>query len=139
MHDSKHAGAEFRRCMTKYGLHGALLNNLQHAGKNSEKYLFYDQPEYDAFWAVVEELDVPVYIHPAAPQGVLYDNQYKDRRYLIGPPLSFANDVSLHLLGTVSNGVFDRFPKLQVIVGHLGEHIPFDLWRINHWLENHSV
>lgn len=36
----------------------------------------------------------------------------------------------------VTNGVFDRFPKLKVIIGHLGEHIPFDLWRINHWFED---
>lgn len=50
--------------------------------------------------------------------------------------MSFANGVSLHLLGIITNGVFDRFPKLQVIVGHLGEHIPFDFWRINHWLED---
>lgn len=36
----------------------------------------------------------------------------------------------------ITNKVFDRFPKLQVIIGHLGEHIPFDLWRINHWFED---
>jgi 2,3-dihydroxybenzoate decarboxylase len=39
-------------------------------------------------------------------------------------------------MGMVVNGVFDRNPKLKVIVGHLGEHIPFDLWRINHWFED---
>lgn len=50
--------------------------------------------------------------------------------------MSFANAVSLHLLGIMTNGVFDRFPKLKIIVGHLGEHIPFDFWRINHWLED---
>ena len=58
------------------------------------------------------------------------------RKWLVGPPLSFAQGVSLHLLGMVTNGVFDRHPKLQVIIGHLGEHIPFDLWRINHWFED---
>ncbi|KAK1765916.1 hypothetical protein QBC33DRAFT_620831 [Phialemonium atrogriseum] len=42
----------------------------------------------------------------------------------------------LHLLGLVSNGVFDRFPTLKVIVGHLVEHVPFDFWRINCWFED---
>jgi predicted TIM-barrel fold metal-dependent hydrolase len=60
---------------------------------------------------------------------------WKDRQWLIGPPLSFAVGVSLHALGMVTNGVFDRHPKAQVILGHLGEHIPFDMWRINHWFE----
>jgi 2,3-dihydroxybenzoate decarboxylase len=92
--------------------------------------LFYDQPNYDAFWKVVCELDVPIYIHPAAPMGQYYQQQYAQRKYLVGPPLSFANGVSLHLLGLITNGVFDRFPKLNIIIGHLGEHIPFDFWRI---------
>ncbi|KAI8143590.1 amidohydrolase family protein [Fennellomyces sp. T-0311] len=136
MHDPKQAGEELRRVVTKYGFHGALLNDIQHSGPDGDDLLYYDQPEYDAFWKVVCELDVPIYIHPAAPQGTLYEKQYKNRDYLIGPPLSFANGVSLHLLGLVSNGVFDRFPKLQIIVGHLGEHIPFDIWRIHHWFED---
>jgi 2,3-dihydroxybenzoate decarboxylase len=81
-------------------------------------------------------LDVPFYLHPKQPTGVVYDTLWADRKWLIGPPLSFAQGVSLHLLGMVTNNVFDRNPKLQVILGHLGEHIPFDLWRINHWFED---
>lgn len=136
MHDPVQAGEELRRCVTKYGFHGALLNDVQHAGPDGETYLFYDQPAYDAFWKVAEELDVPIYIHPAAPTGQYFKKQYAQRKYLIGPPLSFANGVSLHVLGIITNGVFDRFPKLKLIMGHLGEHIPFDFWRINHWLED---
>jgi 2,3-dihydroxybenzoate decarboxylase len=136
MHDPKQAGEELRRAVTKLGCHGALLNDVQHAGADGETYLFYDDPAYDAFWAVAQELDVPIYIHPAAPVGQRYETFYRDRKYLVGPPLSFANGVSLHLLGIMTNGVFDRFPKLKIIVGHLGEHIPFDFWRINHWLED---
>lgn len=136
MHDPAQAGAELRRAVTQLGFHGALLNDVQHAGPDGETYLFYDDPAYDAFWAVAQELDVPIYLHPAAPVGNRYETFYKARKYLVGPPLSFANSVSLHLLGLITNGVFDRFPKLKVIVGHLGEHIPYDFWRINHWLED---
>lgn len=136
MHDPVQAGQELRRCVEELGFHGALLNDFQHAGSNGETYLFYDQPKYDAFWRVVEELDVVVYLHPAAPSDAILEKLYSQRTYLIGPPLSFANGVNLHLLGIITNGVLDRFPKLKIIVGHLGEHIPFDLWRINHWFED---
>ncbi|KFY95896.1 hypothetical protein V500_02626 [Pseudogymnoascus sp. VKM F-4518 (FW-2643)] len=136
MHDAVQAGQELRRCVQDFGFHGALLNDFQHSGKDGETYLYYDQPAYDKFWEVCVELDVPVYIHPAAPAGKFYLQQYAQRKYLIGPPLSFANQVSLHLLGMISNGVFDRHPKLKIIVGHLGEHIPFDFWRTNHWFED---
>jgi 2,3-dihydroxybenzoate decarboxylase len=53
----------------------------------------------------------------------------------MGPAVSFGNDVSVHLLGMVVNGVFDRHPKLQVVMGHLGEHIVSDLWRIHDLFE----
>ncbi|WQF75371.1 Putative 2-amino-3-carboxymuconate-6-semialdehyde decarboxylase, metal-dependent hydrolase [Colletotrichum destructivum] len=136
MHDPAQAGRELTRCVRDLGFHGALLCDFQHAGDGGETYKFYDQPEYDAFWRVVCDLDVPVYIHPAAPADVVLDKLYAQRKYLIGPPLSFANGVSLHLMGLISNGVFDRFPGLKVIVGHLGEKLPFDFWRINHWFED---
>ncbi|KAI9839003.1 MAG: hypothetical protein M1819_004211 [Sarea resinae] len=136
LHDPAQAAKELRRAVRELGFHGALVNDYQHAGPKGETYLFYDQPAYDVFWETVQDLDVPVYIHPASPQGVLYEQLYAQRKFLVGPPLSFANGVSLHLLGLIINGVFDRFPRLKVIVGHLGEHIPFDFWRINHWFED---
>ena len=72
MHDPVQAGEELRRCV-KLGFHGALLNDIQHAGPQGETYLFYDQPAYDAFWKVAVELDVPIYIHPAAPVGKRFE------------------------------------------------------------------
>lgn len=138
MHDPIQAGKELTRCVKELGMHGALLNDLQHAGPDGETYLFYDQPEYDVFWKVVCDLDVPIYIHPLGPMGIYYEQQYKQRKYLIGPPMSFANGVSLHILGMITNGVFDRFPKLKIIIGHLGEHLPGDFWRISHWFEHCS-
>lgn len=135
MHDPKTAAAELRRCVTEYGFKGALVNDNQIA-QDGESLVFYDQPEWDVFWQTCVELDVPFYLHPKQPTGKVFDALWADRKWLVGPPLSFANGVSLHLLGMVVNGVFDRNPKLQVVVGHLGEHIPFDLWRINHWFED---
>ncbi|PWY98633.1 amidohydrolase 2 [Testicularia cyperi] len=134
MHDPKEASSELRRCVKELGFVGALVNDIQRIPNDEHEW--YDQPKWDAFWATCTELDVPFYLHPIAPKGEIHRRIYKDRAALIGPVLSFANNVSAHLLGMVVNGVFDRHPKLKIIVGHLGEHIPFDLWRINHWLED---
>ncbi|KAJ6441089.1 amidohydrolase family protein [Purpureocillium lavendulum] len=136
MHDPEQAAAELRRCVTQYGFKGALVNDTQRAGPDGDDMIFYDGPEWDVFWGTVTELDVPFYLHPRNPTGTIHERLWAKRHWLIGPPLSFAHGVSLHLLGMVTNGVFDRHPRLQVILGHLGEHIPFDMWRINHWFED---
>ncbi|RBR16872.1 uncharacterized protein FIESC28_06787 [Fusarium coffeatum] len=136
MHDPKEAAEELRRVVTKYGFKGALVNDTQRAGPDGDDMVFYDGPEWDVFWSTVTDLDVPFYLHPRNPTGTIHEKLWAKRSWLIGPPLSFAHGVSLHALGMVTNGVFDRHPKLQIVLGHLGEHIPFDMWRINHWFED---
>ncbi|KAJ5443502.1 2-3-dihydroxybenzoate decarboxylase [Penicillium daleae] len=136
MHDPHEAAAELRRCVTQHGFLGALVNDTQRAGPDGDDMIFYDNEKWDIFWQTCTELDVPLYLHPRNPTGTIYDKLWADRKWLVGPPLSFAHGVSLHTLGMVTNGVFDRHPKLQIILGHLGEHIPFDMWRINHWFED---
>ena len=136
MHDPQEAATELRRCVTQYGFKGALVNDTQRSGPDGDDMIFYDGPEWDVFWSTVTDLDVPFYLHPRNPTGTIHDKLWAQRKWLIGPPLSFAHGVSLHALGMVTNGVFDRHPSLQVILGHLGEHIPFDMWRINHWFED---
>lgn len=136
MHEPKQAGQELRRCVQELGCHGALLCDFQHSGPNGETYLYYDQLTYDEFWKVFTELDLPSYIHPAAPSDFILDRLCAQRQNLTGLPLSFANDASLHTLGLISNGVLDGFPKLKIIIGHQGKHIPVDFWRINHWFKD---
>ncbi|KAE9582266.1 2,3-dihydroxybenzoate decarboxylase [Colletotrichum fructicola] len=128
MHDPQEAADELRRCVTQYGFLGALVNDTQRAGPDGDDMIFYDGPEWDVFWSTVTELDVPFYLHPRNPTGSIHEKLWAKRSWLIGPPLSFAQGVSLHVLGMVTNGVFDRHPKLQIILGHLGEHIPDNLW-----------
>ncbi|KAH6643298.1 hypothetical protein BKA67DRAFT_665118 [Truncatella angustata] len=136
MHDPQEAATELKRAVTQLGFKGALVNDTQRAGHDGDDMIFYDGPEWDVFWSTVTDLDVPFYLHPRNPTGTIHEKLWAKRSWLIGPPLSFAQGVSLHILGMVTNGVFDRHPKLQVIIGHLGEHLPFDLWRINHWFED---
>lgn len=136
MHDPQTAANELRRCVKDYNFKGALVNDTQRTDASGTEMIFYDDPSWDVFWSTVTELNVPFYLHPRNPTGVFLEKLWAPRKWLIGPPLSFAQGVSLHLLGMVTNGVFDRHPKLQIIIGHLGEHLPFDLWRINHWFED---
>jgi 2,3-dihydroxybenzoate decarboxylase len=136
MHNPQEAAEELRRCVKELGFLGALVNDTQRAGPEGDDMIFYDQPEWDIFWETCTDLDVPFYLHPRNPTGSIHDRLWAKRKWLVGPPLSFAHGVSLHLLGMVTNGVFDRHPSLQVVIGHLGEHIPFDLWSINHWFED---
>lgn len=136
MHNPATAATELRRCIQKYGFKGALVNDTQRTDAIGTEMTFYDNAAWDPFWTACTELNVPFYLHPRNPTGVFHDKLWAERKWLIGPPLSFAQGVSLHLLGMITNGVFDRHPRLQVIVGHLGEHVPFDLWRINHWFED---
>jgi 2,3-dihydroxybenzoate decarboxylase len=116
MHDAEQAAKELRRAVKDLGFCGAILNDFQtvsHPGK-ADTFKLYDQPEYDAFWSVVQELDVPIYMHPRMPDATIEKLLYEGRKGVIGSPWSFATGVSLHTLGLCCNGVFDRFPQVQV-------------------------
>lgn len=129
MHDPVQAATELERCMTqKRGFVGAMLNDFQSAGADSNTMLFFDQPEYDVFWAKAAELDAPIYIHPRAATPLIHEQMWKGRPWLEYSALGYADRVNMHVLGIVTAGVLDRFPKLKIIIGHMGEHmsvIPF--------------
>ncbi|KAJ7756975.1 amidohydrolase 2 [Mycena metata] len=132
MHNATVAAQELRRTVVELGFLGAMLNDYQQAGPDNETFLFYDQPEYDVFWSTVTELDVPVYFHPRLYPAELLTLLYGHAPWLedlVGQ--EFAVTLSTHIMGLMTNGVFDRFPSLNIIVGHLGERIPSDLWRID--------
>ncbi|KAF2247627.1 2,3-dihydroxybenzoic acid decarboxylase [Trematosphaeria pertusa] len=103
--DPAEAATEPRRTITQYGFKGALVNDTQRAGPDGEDLIFYGKPEWDIFWQTCVELDVPLYLHPRNPTGVIFEKLWKDRMWLIGPPLSFAHGVSLHALGMVTNAL----------------------------------
>jgi 2,3-dihydroxybenzoate decarboxylase len=138
MHDPATAIKEARRAIKELNFVGFIINDFQqYTDANGQMQMrFYDQPEYDEFWQVVsEELKVPVYIHPrlAIPQHL--EQFLSGRIWLAASAYYFAHGVSLHVLGMVVNGVFDRFPKLKIIVGHMGEHIVGHRWRSDHRLQ----
>ncbi|GJJ14965.1 hypothetical protein Clacol_009235 [Clathrus columnatus] len=135
MHNATQAAQELNRTVTELGFLGALLNDYQQSGDDNTTLLYYDQPEYDVFWQMVVDLDVPVYMHPRVGISLLNNLEYQQAVWLIGPGQQFAASLSNHILGICTNGVFDRFPTLKLIVGHLGERITSDLFRIDEQLQ----
>jgi predicted TIM-barrel fold metal-dependent hydrolase len=122
--------AELRRCVQDLGLRGALIDN--HADG-----VFYDGPAYRPMFGAAQALDVPIYLHPTWPDAQLqprYEGNYSAgvTKSLGGGGFGWHVDTGLHVLKLFAAGVFDEFPKLKLVVGHMGETLPFMLERIEH-------
>jgi 2,3-dihydroxybenzoate decarboxylase len=122
MQDVQAASDELQRCVKDLGFLGALING-------NTKGFYLDDEQYLPFWERVVELDVPVYIHPADP----WEQPY----VLEGYPIMQASlwgwsvDNSCHFLRLLFSGLFDRFPELTIILGHMGETLPYFAWRLD--------
>jgi 2,3-dihydroxybenzoate decarboxylase len=123
MHSAQDAAEELRRAVKELGMFGGLINDYQSKGNEAEEKVYFDTPDYDPFWETVQELDVPIYFHPryAIPQDLKSGTKYGDRKHLLGAGVQFHLDLSWHLYAVCSSGIFDRYPKVQIIAGHLGE------------------
>lgn len=127
MQDPEGATHELVRCVKELGFRGALVNGFSQAGDpNSMVYL--DDARYRGFWAECERLDVPFYLHPRNPLPSA-SQIYEGHPWLLGPTWAFGQETAVHALRLMACGLFDRHPRLQVILGHLGEGLPFSIWR----------
>jgi 2,3-dihydroxybenzoate decarboxylase len=128
MQDPDAAAAELTRCV-KMGFVGAMVNGFTQKDV-PDSAIYYDQPEYRSFWATVAELDVPLYLHPRMQIPSRAQN-YQGHPWLMSAPWGFGVETSIHALRLCGSGLFDQYPKLQIVLGHLGECIPFGLWRLD--------
>jgi len=136
MQDPEAAIAELTRCVTEFGMVGALVNGFSQIGA-PDNVTYYDRPQYRPFWHALEALDVPFYLHPRNPLPD-WARQYEGHSWLLGPNWAFAAETSVHALRLIGSGLFDECPRLQIVLGHLGEGIPVQLWRIdgrNGWMK----
>lgn len=136
MQDPEAAAVELTRCVKELGMVGALVNGFSQAG-DPENLLYYDLPQYRPFWKTVEALDVPFYLHPRNPIAS-WSKFYEGHAWLWGPNWAFAAETAVHALRLIGSGLFDEFPNLKIVLGHLGEGIPVQLWRIdgrNSWMK----
>jgi 2,3-dihydroxybenzoate decarboxylase len=129
MHDADAAAAELTRCVKELGFKGCMVNGFQQV-RVAEDVKYYDLPEYRSFWATVSELDVPFYLHPRMQIPSRAQN-YEGHPWLMSSPWGFAVETSIHSLRLCGSGLFDDYPNLRICIGHLGENIPFGLWRLD--------
>jgi len=122
MHDPAAAVTEIKRCVTELGFKGALIN-----GHTNGVYL--DDEKYLPFWETLQELDVPLYLHPADS----YDSphMYAGFPSLTGAMWGWTVETATHVLRLIVSGLFDRVPAVRIILGHMGECLPFMLWRLD--------
>ncbi|KAB5531378.1 hypothetical protein GE09DRAFT_384025 [Coniochaeta sp. 2T2.1] len=129
MSDPEAASSELRRCMQVHRFVGAMIDNHS-AG------MYYDGQAYNAFWSTAQELDAPIYLHPTWPtetiKSALYTGNFPPSAAtgLGASAFGWHSDVALHVLRLFASGLFDRFPRLKLIIGHMGEMLPFMLERI---------
>jgi gamma-resorcylate decarboxylase len=132
MQDPHAAAGELARCVHDLKFKGALVNSFTQLG-TADTAVYYDLPQYRPFWAEVERLGVPFYLHPRDPLPSRR-HAYEGHPWLIGSPWGFAEETAIHALRLMGSGLLDEYPGLQIVIGHLGERIPYDLWRLDHRL-----
>jgi predicted TIM-barrel fold metal-dependent hydrolase len=132
LQDPGAAAAELERAVEVLGAKGAIVNGYTTIGDaDTARYL--DEPENAPFWEAVARLQVPVYLHPREPlpsQQRLYEGYAS----LVGSAWGFGHETATHAVRLMLSGLFDRHPTITVILGHLGENLPFALPRLEHRL-----
>jgi predicted TIM-barrel fold metal-dependent hydrolase len=129
LQDPQAAAKELTRCVKELGFCGTLVNGFSQVGE-TDSAAFYDLPQYRAFWETVQVLDVPFYLHPRSPLAK-HQYAYEGHPWLTGSVWGFTAETSIHALRLMGSGLFDEYPKLKVILGHLGEGLPCSIWRID--------
>ncbi len=131
--DPKAAADELERAVAQLGFKGALINGLTAGAFLDDK----------RFWCIFERaqaLDVPIYFHPGIPHPAVTEAYYSGYQRGEFPFLSvawgFTAEMAIQAIRMVVSGVFDTYPRLKIILGHLGETIPFTLWRLD-WILQH--
>lgn len=131
MHNAELAAHELRRAVEELGFVGGLVNGFDNAGGSPPRY--YDDRSYLEFWRMAARLAVPVYLHPR-PAPRERATTYSGYPELSGPAWGFHVETAEHVLRMMRGGVFEAAPGIQLILGHLGEILPFMAWRIDHML-----
>jgi len=122
--DPRAAVEELERCVTELGFKGAMIHGHQRGE-------FLDAKKYWPIWERAEKLGAPVYLHPALPHPDAVKAYFEGYEELARAPWGFALDTSCHFLRLLFAGLFDAYPRLKIILGHLGEGLPFAMHRMN--------
>jgi predicted TIM-barrel fold metal-dependent hydrolase len=126
--DPAAAADELERIVSKLGFKGAMIHGLAND-------MFLDDKRFWPIFERAQALDVPIYLHPSIPHPAVMEAYYKD--YVKDYPMviraawGFTVETATQAIRMVLCGIFDKLPKLKIIIGHLGETLPFLIWRID--------
>jgi predicted TIM-barrel fold metal-dependent hydrolase len=125
--DPDEAARELERAVNDLGLKGALMYSNLGPGE------YLDNQKYWAVFEKAAQLGVPIYLHPTSPSTDI-SKPLSEYPQMMGPIWGYAADTGMAAMRLICSGLFDRYPGLKIILGHLGEALPFWLWRIdNRW------
>ena len=121
------AATEFARCVHTLNFKGAMVHGTTRG-------LFLDDPRFTPILEAAQQLDVPIYLHPAPPPAAVKQAYFSglpiDMSYLLSTAgWGWHVETGMHCLRLILSGVFDRFPKLKIIIGHMGEDLPYSIAR----------
>ncbi|MCU1421165.1 MAG: amidohydrolase 2 [Microbacteriaceae bacterium] len=130
--DASASADELTRSVEELGFVGAMIHGQTHG-------VFLDHPSVRPILAAAERLDVPIYLHPAPPPAAVVETYYEGLDPAVAACLSTSgwgwhSETAMHVLRMVASGVFEQLPDLKLIVGHMGEGLPFHLDRIENML-----
>ena len=127
LRDPEAAAVELERCISELDFFGAMANGYSGGA-------FLDDRRFTPIWQTLDRLKVPLYLHPAPPPAAIFDTYYTGLPGNTGTVLSIAGwgwhvELGLHCLRLILSGLFDRYPDQQIIIGHMGEDLPYSLAR----------
>ena len=136
LQDARAAANELERAVKKLGFSGAMINGFTSTGDENQP-LYLDNERCWPFWEAVEALEVPIFLHPRVP---LPSQQLalKGFQGVLGSAWGFGRETAEHAIRLILSGLFDRFPKLTVVLGHMGEGLTVALPRMDHRLRHQS-
>jgi 2,3-dihydroxybenzoate decarboxylase len=129
--DPAGAADELERTVAEHGFKGAMIHGLANGS-------FIDDKRFWPIFARAEKLDVPIYLHPSVPHPQVMDAYYKeyakDFPMVIRAAWGYTVETATQAIRLVLSGVFEAHPNLRIMLGHLGETLPFLVWRVDHAL-----
>lgn len=132
------AAAELERCVKDYDFKGALINGFCNID-DPDVPVYLDEPQYIPFWETAEKLDVPIYIHPRPVTEPVRKQVFGDNHFWMETAAwGWHANLGTQVLRLISSGIFDRCPKLQIVIEHMGEMLPIFLWRITNRCNTHK-